>query len=356
MGVEIRTGELTGKQSEGIGSYMKNIANTLMSFFKDRTTRTLLLAGLLMSIMGSSRPVKSHGLYFSEYWAIKGGWSKCADMVLAGDSRTLAGLSPSGMNKYFPGARIYNYGFGAAWFSTEYMDKLESLLDPNSKNKTIIMGISPHSLTKRDPDTGDFFTVYSQSERERFINIHLAALINFFNPLSFKDALKGIFPSTAKSHIERTLYADGWIAARKEPNSKKEALRQYTSFYEQRLVDPCNIENVTRYIKRWTSRGIKVYGFIPPTCKEMYELESAVSGLDQQDFVNKFEAAGGVWIDTDPTAYRTFDGSHLQVDGAIKFTNDFCAKIIQMNTELKANNFQASNTEAVSGSAESEKR
>jgi hypothetical protein len=314
---------------------MKNIANALKSFFKDRTTRTLLLTGLLMSIMGSSRPVKSHGLYFSQYWAIKGGWNKCADMVLAGDSRMLAGLSPSGMRKYFPGARIYNYGFGAAWYSNEYMDKLESLLDPNSKNKTIIMGISPHSLTKRDPDTGDFFTIYSQTERERFINIHLAALINFFGPLSFKDALKGRFPSLAENFTERTLYPDGWIAAFRDPNSIKNALRQYTSFYKQRLVDPCNIKNVTRHIKRWTSLGIKVYGFIPPTCKEMYQLESTVSGLDQQDFVNKFEAAGGMWIDIDPTAYHTFDGSHLQVDGARKLTKDMCEKMIQRNSGVK---------------------
>ncbi len=335
---------------------MKNIPNALKYLFIDRTARTLLLAVLLMAIMGSSRPVESHGLYFSEYWARKGGWNKCADMVLAGDSRTLAGLSPHEMKKYFPGARIYNYGFGAAWFSSEYMDKVESLLDPNSKNKTIIMGISPHSLTKHDPDAGDFFTIYSQSERERFMNIHLAALITFFDPLSFKDALKGIFPSLAEEHTEKTLYADGWIAAFRESDSIKNALIRYTSFYKQSLVDPCNIENVTRHVKRWTSLGIKVYGFIPPTCKEMHQLESTISGLDQQDFVNKFEASGGVWIDTDPTAYHTFDGSHLQDDGAIKFTNDFCAKIIQMNTELKANNFQASNTRAASGSAESEKR
>lgn len=315
---------------------MKKILNALKFLFVDRTARSLLLAVLLMAIMGSSRPVESHGLYFSAYWAMKGNWDKCADTVLAGDSRILACLSPCGMKKYFPGARIYNYGFGAAWFSNEYMDKLENLLDPNGKNKTIIMGISPHSLTKRDPDTGDFFTIYSQSERERFINIHLAALINFFGPLSFKDALKGRFPSLAKNHIERTLYADGWIAARKEPNSKKDALRQYASFYEQRLVDPCNIANVTRYIRRWTSRGIKVYGFIPPTCKEMYQLESMMSGLNQQDFISKFEAAGGVWIETDPAAYASFDGSHLQDDGAIQFTNDLCEKMIQINDGIKA--------------------
>ncbi len=308
---------------------MKNIANALKFLFIDRTARTLLLAVLLMAIMGSSRPVKSHGLYFSEYWAIKGSWNKCADMVLAGDSRTLAGLSPHEMNKYFPGARIYNYGFGAAWFSSEYMDKVESLLDPNSKNKMIIMGISPHSLTKRDPDTGDFFGIYSLSNRDRFISIHLAALINFFDPLSFKDALKGIFPSLAENHTERTMHADGWIAAHREPASIKHAVKQYAEFYKQRLVDPCNVANVYRHVRKWSNSGIRVYGFIPPTCKEMYELEIAKSGLDKERFIKGFEASGGAWIETDPAAYPSFDGSHLQDDSAIQLTNDLCKQIIK---------------------------
>ena len=309
---------------------MKNGLNKLSYLLTDRTLRTLVLAVVLIIIMGLSRPNKDHGLYPSEYWARKAGWSQCADMVLAGDSRVLSGLSPIEMQKYFPGKRIYNYGFGGAWFSKQYMDKVEELLDTKAEDKTIIMGISPHSLTKRDADTGNFYEVHSLSDRDKFMQIHFAALMRFFDPLSFSAAIDGTFPSLAESHTERYFYPDGWISVHKEPSSIKDAIRKYTGFYKERVVDPCNVKNVTRYVKRWTGQGIKVYGFIPPSCEEMYELEVKVSGLNQQEFIKKFEAAGGVWIDTDPAAYHSFDGSHLQDDAALQLTRDFVAEMMKV--------------------------
>jgi hypothetical protein len=312
---------------------MKKTPSKLKYLWSDRTVRTLIMSVLLITIMGSSRPDKDHGLYPSEYWARKAGWSRCADMVLAGDSRVLSALSPIEMQKYFPGARIYNYGFGGAWFSKQYMDKVEELLDPKAKDKTVIMGISPHSLTKRDAETGNFYEIHSLSDRDKFMHIHFASLMRFFDPLSFSAAIDGTFPSLAESHTERTFFADGWIAVHKEPSSIKHAIKKYAGFYKERVVDPCNVKNVIKYVKKWTSQGIEVYGFIPPSCKEMYELEAAVSGLDQQEFINKFEAAGGVWIETDPAAYHTFDGSHLQDDAALQLTRDFVAEMKKVQEE-----------------------
>ncbi len=312
---------------------MKKTLSKFRYLWSDRTVRTLILTVILIAIMGLSRPDRDHGLYPSEYWARKAGWEQCADMVLAGDSRVLSALSPIEMQRYFPGTRIYNYGFGGAWFSKQYMDKVEELLDAKVENKTIIMGISPHSLTKRPAETGNFYEIHSMSNRDRFMHIHFAALMRFFDPLSFSAAIDGTFPSLAESHTERTFFADGWIAVHKEPSSKKHAIRKYAGFYEERVVDPCNIENIVKYVKKWTSQRIKVYGFIPPTCPEMYELEAAVSGLDEQYFINRFETAGGIWINIDPAAYHSFDGSHLQDDAALQLTRDFVAEMMKLQKE-----------------------
>lgn len=308
---------------------MGNRPDNLKFLLFDRTFITLVLAGILIAIMGSSRPDNNHGLYPNEYWARKASWAKCADITLAGDSRVLCGLSPREMQKYFPGRRIYNYGFGGASFSSKYMDKVERLLDPNSPDKTVIMGISPHSLIKREAGTGSFFEVHSMSEHDRFMQINFAGLLYFFEPLSFSEAVKGTFPSLAESQTDRTFCVDGWLAVHKEPASMRKSLRNYRLYYEAGQADPCNIENLVGYVEKWFRQGIKVYGFIPPSCREMYELETAMSGLDEQDFISKFEKAGGVWIYVDPIAYHSFDGSHLQDDSAIRLTNDLCTKIIE---------------------------
>jgi hypothetical protein len=331
MGVEIRAIEFTGKQylSKGIGSYMKNIANALRCFFIDRTARTLMLTVLLLVIMGSSRPEKNRGLYPDAYWARKSGWEKCADMVLAGDSRVLIALSPMEMQKYFPGTRIYNYGFGSVWFSKEYMESVKDLLDPKSEDKTIIMGISPHSLLIQDVETSQFYRINNMSDRERFMETYLGGLEFFFSPLSFKEALKGILPSMADYHVKKHFFLDGWVAIHKEPDSMRKTFRNYRMYYEEQKVDPGTIENIISFIEECVGQGIKIYGFVPPTCREMYEFEAAESGFDEEDFIRRFEDAGGVWIYVDPVAYHSFDGSHLQDDSAIQLTNDLCEKIIK---------------------------
>jgi hypothetical protein len=308
---------------------MKNKLDSLKFVFFDRTFWTLVLAGILIAIMGSSRPDNNSGLYPNEYFARKSGWKKCADIAVAGDSRVLCGLAPVEMQKYFPGKRIYNYGYGSVWFSEGYMDRIEGLLDPNGQGKTIILGITAHSLMKRDGGSGNLFEVRTKSYRDRFMQIHFAGLLRFFDPLTFSAAIDGLFPSLAESHTSRKFWDDGWIAVHKVPDSIKQSLHYYKVAYEAGQVDPNNIEDLIRYVKRWVGQGIKVYGYIPPTCREMFALESAMSGFDEEDFVRRFEGAGGVWIYIDPVAYHSFDGSHLQDDSAIQLTNDLCKKIIE---------------------------
>jgi hypothetical protein len=308
---------------------MRDKPDNLKFLLFDRTFRTLMLAGTLVVIMGSSRPDNNHGLYPNEYWVRKAEWEKCADIAMAGDSRVLCGLSPGEMQKHFPGKRIYNYGYGSAWFSKEYMDKVGGLLDPNGQDKTIILGISPHSLITHEADAGNFGEVRSMSYRDRFMQIHFAGLIRFFDPLTFSSAIDGTFPSLAESHTERSFCPDGWLAVHKVPDSIAKTLRNYKLYYEAGQADPENIDNLIEYVEGWVGQGISVYGFVPPTCREMYELETAMSGFDEEDFIRRFENAGGVWIYIEPVSYHSFDGSHLQDDSAIQLTNDLCEKIIK---------------------------
>jgi hypothetical protein len=287
----------------------------------DRTFRTLVLAAILITVTGSFRPEEINGMYPSEYWAEKAQWEHCADIVLAGDSRTLIGLSPVEMRKHLPGLKIYNYGFGGVRFSSRYMDEVEEILKPDSENKIIIMGISPYSLTKRDAATGTFTKVQSMSD------------VDLFQPISFNKIVCQFNPSYAKIYKEKTFFANGWLAVYKVPVSKRKALRNYKMYYEARQVDTNSIDKLVGYVEEWVQQEIKVYGFIPPTCEKMHELESEMSGLDKEYLIENFREAGGIWIKTDKCAYDSFDGSHLQDYAAIRFTKNFCKKLIKNEHE-----------------------
>ena len=306
---------------------MKKTVFQLNGLLKDRAIKTMVLALVLIILMGSSQPPVTSGIYPNEYWAQKSDWHHCADVVLAGDSRILCGVSPKEMQQYMPGYKVLNYGFGGAWFSTQYLDKVETILNPQSNKKTIVAGISPHSLTRREVGTGNFFEVMSMTKSEKFFNTHLARLAYFFEPLSFEDAIKQMHTSREDINNKEAYYPDGWISGHEIPGSIEKELKKYIGFYNERLVDPCNVENIAVYVEKWIKQGIKVYGFMPPSCQEMYDLEMKISGIDKPYLVRRFQESGGIWIETDPAGYVSFDGTHLQRKAALEFSKYLATKI-----------------------------
>jgi hypothetical protein len=277
--------------------------------------------------MGLMRPDKPVGIYPKRYWAEKIRWRHCADAVLTGDSRTLMALSPAHMKKVLDYDRILNFGFGANWYARKYLEIVEEVLDPNSNNKAIMMGITPHSLTYRTKVLGHFLYFINVSKQDVFFDIHLAPLLNFLDPMSFRDAYQGLFPSLAPTTTRQEYFADGWISVHKEPSGKRREVKRYRGIFKQRQVSQETIDVLMEFVTKWSNSGIKVYGFVLPTCKEMVELEAKESGLNQFEFIKTFKQAGGIWIDVDQCSYESFDGSHLQDVGAVEFSHALALKI-----------------------------
>ena len=89
------------------------------------------------------------------------------------------------------------------------------------------------------------------------------------------------------------------------------------------------VEALNASVSGWTGKGIRVYGFLMPSCREMVELEERDSGFDHGQFVQDFEKAGGIWIDMDPCRYDSFDGSHLG-HAALQFSRDLAERIHEL--------------------------
>ena len=314
--------------------HKKQFQTILKRIVRDRTFGTFLLALVFIVAMGSVRPNKPQGIHAKRFWAMKISWRDYADVVVTGDSRVLGGVSPAQMEKTLSNRRIVNYAFGLCnLYTAEYLEATEHVLDPNSRTKTIILGITPHSLTGNTDAESQFLELKHRSKREIFIDRHLAALFDFFDYMSFRDVLLGVFPHLVKSHTRREFCADGWLAYSKHPPGKKKELKTYRRKYEKYQVSPAVIENLLDYVSQWTGSGIRVYAFLVPTCQEMVELEKEMSGFNQSQFVAAFKKAGGMWIDIDPAAYDSFDGSHLQSESALKFSSDLASRIYEIEQQ-----------------------
>jgi len=307
-------------------------AQALMLIIRDRTLLTFLVSAVLIILMGTLRPDKPEGMYPTRYWATKITWENCADMVIAGDSRSLMAVSPEELEKVFPGTEILNYAFGANWYSEKYLQALEELLYPNSKNKRIFVGISPHALTHRT-NSGHFLEMTKRSKQNIYIERQFAAILEFFEPMSFRDAFYGLFPNLAPTRTRKYFYPDGFVAVHKNPLELNE-LKRYRKLFEKRQVSEIVIKNITDFTSKWTNEGIIVYGFLVPSCKEMAEMEKNISGFNEEKFKTVFKQAGGIWIDFDQTAYSSFDGSHLQDEGAYRFSKDLAKSVKEIENRF----------------------
>ncbi|MEN6428670.1 MAG: hypothetical protein ABFE13_25260 [Phycisphaerales bacterium] len=306
------------------------------SLARDRTFKTLGLAAILIVLMGSLRPDRPRGLYEKRYWATKISWRHCADIVLTGDSRVLGGVSPAEMRKTLGDRRIVNYAFASNLYTPEYLDAVEQVLDPESSDRVILLGITPHSLTE-DPDvTGQFTSLKGLSRRQIYVDIHLAPLLSFFDYMSFGDALKGLFPSLAGTRTQRELWADGWLAYDRQPPGEKKELKKYARMYQKSRVSSKMVDDLNAFVARWTGMGIRVYAFLMPSCREMADLEEQYSGFDQRRFVEDFARAGGTWIDADPRRHDSFDGSHLGRQAALEFSRELAGQIHEMEQHWHA--------------------
>jgi len=302
------------------------------ALIQDRTARTILLAALLILGVGSLRPQDVSGIYYKSFWSSKATWKGCCDIVIAGDSRVVIGLSPQQMEQFLPGLRILNFGFFANGYSPAYLQAIEQTLDPLSPSKTIILGISPRSLTARS-ETVNFFTVYSQQNNsDKFLIRHFDALLRFTEPLSLSDVWHNLLPDSNQRYFRQCYFPDGWIASDKRPLRPNQKLDNYIREFDNNPISDEITTRLLSFVKQWTRADISVYAFRPPSSIAMVALENKYAKFDQTDFVNSFQAAGGIWIDLDQNGYQSYDGSHLLQTEALKLSEDI-ARFVKRKEE-----------------------
>ncbi len=304
---------MTAKQNTQIINRLRN----------DRTIQALLLAMIMVFVMGMLRPDKPQGISLARFWMLKIQARGCADMALAGDSRVFCSLSPERMNEVIPDCRIFNFAFSGNGYSAAYCQRLEDVLDPQSRLPTLVLGITPSSLRTDATQRNGFLDHLALSPRDRWIRYHFGWIYDFIEPMSFRDAWQGLFPATKKYHDYRDYHANGWVAADTTPISHKDELRRYRERFRECDVSEEVIAALLEQVRQWTNKGIRVFGFRPPTSEEMFELEESLSGFHEDEFTKRFEAAGGVWIAVRPTGYESHDGSHLRYTAAETFSRDF---------------------------------
>ena len=303
----------------------------------ERVVAALATAAVLAGAVSILRrdSIEHRGMTPEVYWVVKHRWQGAADMVIAGDSRTFSAVSPSHMQELLPNMRILNYGFSGVAYSDTYLTAVQRVLDPGSERKTLLLGITPRSLTEGARRNNRFLEYSNKTPQEKLVLEHLSGFAWAFRPILPRGALATLRLRSLDFRGYRHWYPDGWVASRDTPDHPAAALRSHTQLFAPHRGGPVSdrlVGQLMRRIAEWHRAGIVVYGFAPPSCPEMASLEEKLAGFDEQAFRAQFNAAGGTWLSVDPSPYRAFDGNHLPEDQAIRLSRELAQWIRERQT------------------------
>ncbi len=293
--------------------------------WKHQTALTLAIATILALLIGCTRPLPQMTTP-EVYWARKMMWEPEYDLVLAGDSRTNRGVSPAAMTRELPDLRIINFSFQSTAFTQEYLEAIERRLDPDGR-RILVLGISPISLTPRNARNNMFLEMHRRHPAEIYQRVNLDSVLRFFSPIEWERSDAPL--RTRTGNKVKIYHADGWVSVRDDPPQPTRNIPYYEEFYVDNQVSDEIIDELLSAVRQWTENGISVFAFRPPTTVAMFELEERISGLDENEFAERFRAAGGTWLRFRHGSFLSYDGSHLQDSAARRFSTVMARRIAQ---------------------------
>ena len=118
----------------------------------------------------------------NSFWSKKTHATNKFDIITCGDSRIYRSISSDILNDIDLNLSFINLGYSSSGLSDSYLDFVTSKFLPKSKNKTLVVGISPHSLTK-EAKRNEAFNLYLElGNFEKFRYKYLSTILKHFAP------------------------------------------------------------------------------------------------------------------------------------------------------------------------------
>ena len=196
----------------------------------------------------------------------------------------------------------------------------------------MVLGVTPRSLTPLAQQNNAFCGQLIGSDQPEFADHALGRARWFLRPIGLDRLRRLLVPKQRQYRYQHVFHPDGWVAGVMEPANPQLNLPDYSGFYDNNTVEPQIVQRVLGAVRRWSDRGIRVYGFRPPSTRKAWEIESRYSGFDEEAFAADFCTAGGIWIDVDVDGWSSYDGNHLHKESAMALSRQFGRRIRQIET------------------------
>lgn len=254
------------------------------------------------------------------YWMEKLVWPQDADVVVLGDSRVYRGVDPEAIA---PGGVARNFGFSSAKLTDDYVGHAESLLDPAGK-RVMIIGVSLFSIPGRSDAQEGFQDARSELAKLR-LPMRVARATSEWELALEPIALDAGQPNsgangagsleTARalaSEYQQVFHDSGWVESDREVQDPVAAgLATVRQSFPVGFATRADVSHLIALVRRLVADGVCVCAFRPPVPPEVAAFEDSIGFVEYKQLAESIGAAGGTWIDVDPTGLESYDGSHL---------------------------------------------
>ncbi len=294
---------------------------------KPNITFTLIIASILVGLLSFVMPKNKEKYLRDQFWTQKTFAPSVYDIVIMGDSRIYRGISPSEMEKILPGKKILNFGYSDGGLNAEMFEMATQKLSKNSRDAMIVLGITPNSITGYSQNNVQFWQEKTRPREDVLERLYLNGILYHFSattPEAIWDLLK---KEKQSNYYRNEYYANGYVESEKFPTDTTEAIPSYVQDFTTYKVKEKSIAELIRQVHTWHEKGIQVVGFRPPVSMPMRMLEDTMGMFNEASIKAQFKKAGGHWIDFNPNLYKTYDGSHLNKESALRLSNDLAIEI-----------------------------
>ena len=246
-------------------------------------------------------------------------------IVAVGDSRVEYAIVPQVFRSKIQGASTLNFGFSGGSVNGLMLSKAKKKLTGDSSRKVMLVAISPHSLTKRSSENTSYNLIASKPAYEVFEYQYLGWLLALFDPIKPIDVWYEMLDIRRGSYY--FFETGGWKYAEVYPKDSS-ALKGYPRAFANNPIDRTVIDELFSNVEELSRSNILVIGFRVPSIPEMWAIEDSITSFEQLNIPERFESAGGHWLDFPPSGYSSFDASHLTRESAIKFSQEVSDSVL----------------------------
>lgn len=303
------------------------------------TFRALALAVPIVIGVGLARPrtettLEKLGVHPAKLWAEKARTRGTVEIALAGDSRVYIGLSPGEMRQALPARRVQNLGFSGVCLCGPYLEFLEQALDPSARDRVVVLGVTPHSLTGHAARDNGYLAELRRPRTEVFERRFLLPVLDFVEPFPVDDLGRrwlGAGETRPAQRVVQRFHADGWVASTSEPPRPELALREYRTVLATWKYDAARLEELAAFATRLRGEGVRVVAFRPPSSVAMRRLEDDLGQYDEPQVRARLLRAGAEYLGFADDAFSSYDGSHLEEGSARSLSQQIAARLAVQN-------------------------